>query len=218
MSDAKHILIAGAGLGGLAAAGCLLKAGYDIDVFEQAPELSEVGAGIQLSANAMHVLNHLGVGETVSRQSVRPEAYVFRLYDTGEEIHRFALADEHLRLHKAPYHQVHRADLHDALAVCVLDLESDAIHLNKKVTGFEEHADGIALRFDDGSSARRSRGWRRWGKIGCPGPDLRGGAGDLYRGRGLAHNHSRRKTASEFHGSGHGGMARTGTTRCVLLH
>ena len=82
----RKILIAGAGLGGLAAAGCLLKAGYDVEIYEQAPVLGEVGAGIQMSANAMHVLNHLGVGDEISAKSVRPEAYVFRLHDTGELI------------------------------------------------------------------------------------------------------------------------------------
>lgn len=153
MSDAERILIAGAGLGGLAAAGCLLKAGYQVQVFEQAPELTEVGAGIQLSANAMHVLNHLGIGEEISARSVRPGAYVFRLFDTGEIIHRFELADEHLRLHKAPYNQTHRADLHDALAACVRALEPNAIHVNKKVTGFVEGADGVTLQFEDGATA-----------------------------------------------------------------
>lgn len=150
--DLNRILIAGAGLGGLAAAGCLLKAGFDVEVFEQAPALTEVGAGIQLSANAMHVLYHLGIGDAISARSVRPEAYVFRLHDTGEEIQRFALADEHLKLHKAPYNQAHRADLHDALADCVRALKPDAIRLNKKVTGFEEDTRSITLRFEDGTS------------------------------------------------------------------
>lgn len=153
MSDVKRILVAGAGLGGLAAAGCLLKAGYQVQIFEQAPELAEVGAGIQLSANAMHVLNHLGIGEEISARSVRPEAYVFRLFDSGEVIQRFALADEHLKLHQAPYNQAHRADLHDALAGCVRAFDPDAIHLNKKVTGFDEGPDGVTLQFDDGTSA-----------------------------------------------------------------
>jgi 2-polyprenyl-6-methoxyphenol hydroxylase-like FAD-dependent oxidoreductase len=63
---AKRILIA-AGIGGLTAASCLMKAGYDVEIYEQAPELSEIGAGIQLSANAMHVLNDLGLGEALAK-------------------------------------------------------------------------------------------------------------------------------------------------------
>ena len=153
MKNSK-IMIAGAGLGGLAAAGCLLKAGYDVTVFEQAPALGEVGAGIQMSANAMHVLFHLGIGEEISSKSVRPEAYVFRLHDTGEEIQRFALADEHLKLHKAPYNQAHRADLHDALAACVRKLKPDAIQLNKKVMKFVEDEQAVTLHFEDGTTAQ----------------------------------------------------------------
>ena len=66
----QKILIAGAGLGGLAAASCLLKAGHDVEVYEQAPQLGEVGAGIQISANAMHVLRDLGL-EKVGWQARR---------------------------------------------------------------------------------------------------------------------------------------------------
>ena len=123
----RKILIVGAGLGGLSAAGCLLKAGFDIEIYEQAPSLGEVGAGIQMSANAMHVLNYLGIGEKISAQSVRPEAYVFRLHNTGEIIDRFALSDEHLALHKAPYNQAHRADLHNLLTEMVLELKPNSI-------------------------------------------------------------------------------------------
>src|ERR1700720_4648400 len=80
------ILIAGAGIGGLATACCLLKRGFDVEVYEEVPVLSEVGAGIQISANAMHVLRYLGLGDAVLRVGVQPKAYVFRLHDTGEVI------------------------------------------------------------------------------------------------------------------------------------
>jgi 2-polyprenyl-6-methoxyphenol hydroxylase-like FAD-dependent oxidoreductase len=66
------ILIAGGGIGGLSAAACLLKAGYPVEIFEQAPSLGEIGAGIQISANAMHVLNYIGAGpEIMTRASGR---------------------------------------------------------------------------------------------------------------------------------------------------
>ena len=56
-----RILIAGAGIGGLTAASCLAKAGHHVEIYEQAPQLAEIGAGIQISANAMHVLRSLGM-------------------------------------------------------------------------------------------------------------------------------------------------------------
>ena len=147
-----RILIAGAGIGGLSAASCLMKAGHHVEIHEQAPELAEVGAGIQVSANAMHVLRHLGLEEAITAVGVRPEAYVFRLHDTGEVIQRFSLSQE--ELHGAPYTQLHRADLHDLLAARARELDPNVVRLNHKVTGFTESADGVELRFADGSSAR----------------------------------------------------------------
>ena len=150
----RKILIAGAGIGGLTAASCLIKAGYYVEVYEQAPELSEIGAGIQLSANAMHVLNSLGLGKAIAELSVRPGAYVFRLHDTGEIIGQFPLADEHERLNGAPYNQLHRADLHDLLAAKARDFNKYVVRLNRRVAGFEESDAGVELFFADGSRAR----------------------------------------------------------------
>lgn len=146
-----RILIAGAGIGGLTAGASLLQAGHDVTIFEQASELSEVGAGLQISANATHVLHHLGLGAPLAELGVRPGAYVFRLHDTGEEIHRFALSDEHEKLHGAPYYQLHRADVHTLLAARVIELKGDAIGLNCRVTGFEESGDSVKLRLADGT-------------------------------------------------------------------
>jgi salicylate hydroxylase len=150
----RKILIAGAGIGGLAAACCLLKAGHRVEVYEQAPQLAEVGAGIQISANAMHVLRYLGVGDSIAKVGVKPQAYVFRLHDTGEVIQRFSLSDEHERLHGAPYTQLHRADFHEILAARLRELDPNAVRLNHKVTGFSETGSGIQLRFADGSTAQ----------------------------------------------------------------
>jgi salicylate hydroxylase len=146
----RKVVIAGAGIGGLTAGACLLQAGHDVTIFEQAAELSEVGAGLQLSANATHVLHHLGLGPALAEVGVRPGAYVFRLHDTGEEIQRFTLSDEHEKLHGAPYYQVHRADVHGLLAARVLELKRDAIRLNCRVVGFQESGDGVKLRLADG--------------------------------------------------------------------
>jgi 2-polyprenyl-6-methoxyphenol hydroxylase-like FAD-dependent oxidoreductase len=148
------ILIAGAGIGGLTAASFLLQAGHDVELYEQAPQLEEVGAGIQISANAMHALRTLGLESAITAAGVRPAAYVFRLHDSGEEIQRFALSEEHERLHGAPYTQLHRADFHSILAEKARSLRPDVVRLNKRAVGFDEDADGVTLRFTDGSSAR----------------------------------------------------------------
>ena len=148
------ILIAGAGLGGLAAASCLMKDGHDVEIYEQAPALGEIGAGIQISANAMHVLRALGLEAEIARAGVRPGAYVFRLHDTGEVIQQFPLSEEHERLHGAPYTQMHRADFHALLAAKARAFKPDVVRLDRKVVGFAEDANGVTLGFADGSSAR----------------------------------------------------------------
>jgi salicylate hydroxylase len=150
----QKILVVGAGIGGLSAASCLMRAGFDVEVYEQAPALGEVGAGIQFSANAMHVMRHLGLGDAIAEIGVKPGGYVFRLHDTGEIIQQFSLSEEHERQHGAPYVQIHRADLHDLLAGAARRLKPDVIHLNARATGFIEHDDGVELHFADGTSVR----------------------------------------------------------------
>jgi salicylate hydroxylase len=146
------ILIAGAGIGGLTTASCLLKAGHDVLVIEQAPALAEIGAGIQLSANAMHVLNDLGLAGAISATAVRPAAYVFRLHDSGEMISRFSLAEEHERLNGAPYNQLHRADLHNLLAAKAIELKKDVLRLDARIAGFQESAKGVRARLSSGET------------------------------------------------------------------
>ena len=148
------VLIAGAGIGGLSAALCLMKAGHQVEIYEQAPMLAEIGAGIQISANAMHVLRDLGLERPIVEVGVSPDAYVFRLHDSGEVIQRFSLSEEHKRLHGAPYTQLHRADLHDILAARGRSFDSGVVRLNHKVVGFEESEADVNLRFDNGATAK----------------------------------------------------------------
>lgn len=90
-ADPELTLIAGAGLGGLAAAGCLLNRDFQVSVHEQAAELAEIGAGIQLSANAVRALFDPGLREALESVAVRPLAYEFRCHDTAELLQRMPL-------------------------------------------------------------------------------------------------------------------------------
>ena len=132
-----------------------MQAGHDVTIFEQAPELSEVGAGHSDPApTACTFCAHIGVGDAVEAVGINPGAYVFRLHDTGEEIQRFYLSDEHVRLHGAPYVQVHRADFHQLLVARARALKPDIIRLGHRVTDFKEDADGVEQIFKPAERGR----------------------------------------------------------------
>jgi len=145
------ILIAGAGIGGLVAAGCLLLDGHDVEIYEQAPELGEIGAGIQQSANATHVMRHLGVLDALNDVAFVPPVTEFRLFDTGEVLQALELAATHEERHNAPYLQLHRADYHAILSARIQDMKPDCIRLNATAAGFRENGDGVTLLLADGS-------------------------------------------------------------------
>ncbi|MBV7395934.1 FAD-dependent monooxygenase [Mameliella sediminis] len=153
MSQPRKILIAGAGLGGLTAAACLLQAGHDVDVFEQAPALGEVGAGIQVSANATKVLRHIGVLDRLAKLAVHPLRTEFRLHDTAEVVATIKLGEAHEKKFGAPYYHVYRPDIHGLLADRVRELKPDAIKLGKAATSYAETSEGVTLCFADGSAA-----------------------------------------------------------------
>lgn len=151
-SECLSILIAGAGIGGLAAAANLISAGHRVKILEAAPELGEVGAGIQMSANAVKILYNLGLKGELDKICVRPSAYNFRVHSTGELIQTMPLGETHEKRFGAPYIQLHRADIHDVLARKVKDLDPDCIELGATVKGFEESDDGVTVFVENGKS------------------------------------------------------------------
>ena len=98
------IALVGAGIGGLTAAACLLKNGHRVRVYEQAGDVHEVGAAVQMSANAVKVLYHLGLRDTLERQAVKPQSFEFRRFDTGELLHEIRLGADHEARHGHPYY------------------------------------------------------------------------------------------------------------------
>lgn len=150
MDKSAQILIAGAGIGGLATAACLLQEGYKVKIFEQSPELGEIGAGIQCSAPAVKVLHHLGLKNELEKVAVKPKSFEFKLYNTGEVLHTVPLAEQHLKMHGAPYYHIHRTDIHRILADRVLELDPNSVFLNSTATGFDERKDSVTLKLSDG--------------------------------------------------------------------
>jgi 2-polyprenyl-6-methoxyphenol hydroxylase-like FAD-dependent oxidoreductase len=139
------ILIVGAGIGGLTAAIALRQSGFEVEVFERAPELKEIGAGIALSANAMRVLKHLGLmPQVVEKSTVMDEivTYDFR----GGMISRLPA-----NLVDVPSVCLHRADLQQVLLSA---LPADCIHLGEEFVHFEQTTDGITVHFASGRTAQ----------------------------------------------------------------
>lgn len=149
----KKIIIAGGGIGGAAAALSLLKRGFDVEVYEQAPELGEVGAGIQISPNGSRALNALGVFETLKGLSCAPKKKEFRLWNTGRAIPFFDLGASAIEKYGFPYLTVYRPDLLNTLVEGARAIKPDVFHLGKTVSGFEQDDKGVTLKLSDGTTA-----------------------------------------------------------------
>lgn len=150
------ILIAGAGIGGLTAALSLLRSGHDVLVFEQASQLGEVGAGLQLSANATRALHMLGLAEPLAGIAAVPSGKEIRLWSTGQSWRLFDLGETSVAQYGYPYYMVYRPDLHRILLEAVLALSTQAIRLNARCERFEQDDDGVLLTLSDGTSHRGS--------------------------------------------------------------
>jgi salicylate hydroxylase len=154
-SDAQlPAIVVGAGIGGLTAALSLLRRGIEVEVYEQAPELGEIGAGVQISANGMRVLAALGVGAALEACSVEAQSKVIRHWKTGRTWKLFDLGAVSVARYGAPYLFVHRGDLHRVLAEAVRRERPGAIHLGAACAGVEQDADGVTARFASGHAVR----------------------------------------------------------------
>ena len=115
-SKRPTVAVVGAGIGGLAATAGLLANGYDVRIFEQATKFARVGAGIQMTPNAMKVLRGLGLEEKLRDIAFEPQTGLNRAHASGELTNELPLGNEIYKRYGAPYLLMHRADLHGALA------------------------------------------------------------------------------------------------------
>src|SRR5690606_25672779 len=148
------VLIAGAGLGGLTAALALLKKGLQVQVLEQASQLGEVGAGIQLSANANRVLYGLGLEQQLLSVANPAAGKRIRLWNTGQTWPLFDLGSESVKRYGFPYFTIYRADLHRILTEAVTALDPDAIRVNHKVVNVSQDSHGVTAHMADGSTVK----------------------------------------------------------------
>ncbi len=148
------VLIAGAGIGGLVAGLSMLQRGIDVEIFEQAGELRELGAGVQLSANGTRVLIALGLEQEMQAIASEPSGKQIRLFSTGRSWKLFDLGTSSRAIYGAPYWMVHRGDLHRVLVDAFNARAPGRLHLNSRCVGFEEDGDGIWLKLATGERHR----------------------------------------------------------------
>ncbi len=147
------IVIVGAGLGGLTAGLALIKMGFEVELYEQAPTLREIGAGVQLSANGTRVLVELGIGPEIERIGVTPTDKEVRLWDSGKSWKFIDLGATSVAKFGAPYFAMHRADLQNELFEAVQRTRPNAVHLGVRCAGFAQSDNGIVVSLADGGSA-----------------------------------------------------------------
>ncbi len=150
----NKVAIIGGGIGGLAAALALVRRGIDVSVYEQAGELRELGAGVQISANGTRVLHALGLKEALEKVQVLPAGKAIRLWNTGQAWKLFDLGTESVERYGFPYITIHRGDLHLVIAEALEQAKPGAIHLGRKCIGLAQKPDRVALQFETGASAQ----------------------------------------------------------------
>ena len=135
---AGRALIAGGGIGGLTAALCLARAGFEVAVFERSPQFEDVGAGIQLSPNATRVLHQLGLEPALAGCASLPEATEIRSWRSGRIISRMPLGEHVCSAYGFPYYHIHRGDL---LRILIEAAEGDSrieLHRGCEMRSFQQ--------------------------------------------------------------------------------
>jgi len=150
------VAIVGAGIGGLSTAIALHRAGLRVRVYEQAPVLGEVGAGLSVTPNAVKGLDWLGVGTQLRELADEPPRMITCHYATGQVLVDIDRSDT-LQRYGAPYLQMHRADLHALLVARLRGLDPDALHTGCAFRSLVDDAGASApveIRFEDGRVVR----------------------------------------------------------------
>ena len=146
---AAPLLVAGGGIGGLAAALALSRSGQQVELFEQAAQFAEVGAGVQAGPNVVRLLQRWGLGEALARVAAYPDRLQVRSTASGATLDELPLGDFAQR-YGAPYAALHRADLHGLLLQAVQATGQVRMHLGSALTGIAQAPDQVALTLAGG--------------------------------------------------------------------
>lgn len=148
------VLIAGGGIGGLAAGLALARAGQAVQVFERAAQPSEHGAGIQLGPNAMRVLQHWGLDRALSPYLVEPEGLEVRSAHSDRVLGRLRLGAAMRQRYGASYGLIHRADLHRVLREALAQTSGSALQFDHAMQAYTMTEEGVDVNFAHGAQVR----------------------------------------------------------------
>ena len=154
----RTILISGAGIAGLASALFISRTGYRVEVFEQAKILDPVGAGLQLTPNAMQVLHALELDRQVKAAAMAPPKISVRDAKSDSPIAEIRLGPEIVRKYGQPYLVIHRADLQNILLAACENEPDIHLRMGVKVRDAVLHDNGVTILADDKSGNQNYRG------------------------------------------------------------
>lgn len=152
-SPVAEVVIIGAGIGGLTAALSLARRGIPVAVYEQAPALGEVGAGVQIGPNATKVLDSLGLMPALEKLAFHPARKEVRIWNTAERFSALDLSAEALARHGAPYLTLHRADLHATLLEALREVAPQAVRTGHRLVSLAQDERGVRAAFENGAQA-----------------------------------------------------------------
>ncbi|MDQ1259209.1 MAG: FAD-dependent monooxygenase, partial [Pseudomonadota bacterium] len=147
----KQLLVAGGGIGGLAAALAATRAGWEVRLFERAAQFSEVGAGVQLGPNAVRCLQAWGLEPALRAVAAFPQCLQVRSALHGGVLATLALGDASVRRYGAPYATIHRADLHSLLLHAVQDHPAVQLNLGHAITQHQDNGGAVLVRVEHGA-------------------------------------------------------------------
>ena len=149
------VLVAGGGIGGSAAALALVRQGFRVQVFEQAPEVGEIGAGIQLGPNAFHAFDALGIGQKARSRAVFTDYMVMHDAIDGYQVGKIPTDEAFRQRFGNPYAVIHRADVHTSLLEGAQESGQVELLTSTRIERVEQDDDGVTLIAADG---RRFKG------------------------------------------------------------
>src|SRR5438093_2670680 len=152
MAQTLPLIVAGGGIGGLAAALVLAQDGHAVTVLEQAASFGEIGAGIQLGPNIFRMFDYLGLTEAVNRVAFFPPGLAMNDVRSGEKVIRVPLGDMARATYGFPYGVIYRADLHQILVSACQARPNVSLRTSAKVESFEQSAHSVTVHLAGGET------------------------------------------------------------------